>query len=52
MSGKVVHSKLNGQGFVSTKEKLSKCVKRLLKMLEDDKAHQENTATGVSQTTK
>ena len=33
VSGKVVHSKLNGQGFISTKEKLSSCMKKILKIL-------------------
>lgn len=42
VSGKVVHSKLNGQGFISTKEKLSSCMKKILKILRAPAPEQGN----------
>ena len=33
VNNKIVHSKLKGQGFISTKEKLFACTKKILKIL-------------------
>ena len=45
IAGKLVHSKLNGQGFVSTKEKLFACVKKIIKIIKETPNNKEPQTT-------